>query len=234
VTSDDEAFVRTIVDRPGDDLPRLVYADWLDERGDERGAYLRAELASPGNIAALATLGKGVDPVWVARVSRPPVGVCCDHVRFCESGPALELADIVKAETRLGCSFPSALTGFLLNYNGGVPSAPWVRTTRRTPIEYGVREFASLGKTRDDSLVCDILSGTLFFRNELELPPKWLLLAVATAEGDELLLSTSGVLAGRIYYWSFIDSGFAPDRLSTLSPNLGALLASLTENGPTD
>ena len=31
--SEDEAFIRTIVDTPGDDLPRLVYADWLDERG---------------------------------------------------------------------------------------------------------------------------------------------------------------------------------------------------------
>ena len=45
VTPDDEAFVRAIVAAPGDDLPRLVYADWLDDRGDPRGAYLRAEAA---------------------------------------------------------------------------------------------------------------------------------------------------------------------------------------------
>ena len=42
--TDDEAFVRMVVDSPGDDLPRLVYADWLQERGDPRGDYLRAEL----------------------------------------------------------------------------------------------------------------------------------------------------------------------------------------------
>jgi uncharacterized protein (TIGR02996 family) len=30
--TDDEAFVRAIVAAPADDAPRLVYADWLDER----------------------------------------------------------------------------------------------------------------------------------------------------------------------------------------------------------
>ncbi len=41
--NEDEAFIRVIVDSPGDDTPRLVYADWLDDRGDPRGPYLRAE-----------------------------------------------------------------------------------------------------------------------------------------------------------------------------------------------
>ena len=41
--TEDEAFIRAIVDSPGDDTPRLVYADWLDDRADPRGAYLRAE-----------------------------------------------------------------------------------------------------------------------------------------------------------------------------------------------
>lgn len=41
--SEDEAFIRAIVDNPGDDTARLVYADWLDERNDPRGPYLRAE-----------------------------------------------------------------------------------------------------------------------------------------------------------------------------------------------
>ena len=41
--NEDEAFIRAIVDAPGDDLPRLVYADWLDDRADPRGPYLRAE-----------------------------------------------------------------------------------------------------------------------------------------------------------------------------------------------
>ncbi|MDW8244817.1 MAG: TIGR02996 domain-containing protein [Thermogemmata sp.] len=30
---------------PDDDLPRLVYADWLDERGDPRGEFIRLQIA---------------------------------------------------------------------------------------------------------------------------------------------------------------------------------------------
>jgi uncharacterized protein (TIGR02996 family) len=38
----EQAFVQSIVERPSDDAPRLIYADWLQERGDaESGA--RAE-----------------------------------------------------------------------------------------------------------------------------------------------------------------------------------------------
>ena len=48
--SDDEAaFLQTISAAPDDDLPRLVFADWLEERGDaERAEFIRlqCELAS--------------------------------------------------------------------------------------------------------------------------------------------------------------------------------------------
>jgi uncharacterized protein (TIGR02996 family) len=46
-------FLRAIIDRPDDDLPRLVYADWLDEHGEpERAEYIRVqcELAGIGNV----------------------------------------------------------------------------------------------------------------------------------------------------------------------------------------
>jgi uncharacterized protein (TIGR02996 family) len=126
--TEDEAFIRTIVDRPGDDLPRLVYADWLDERDDPRGAYLRAEAewakakqTAGFLVLRLNGLAEGLDPVWVARVSRPPVGVCCDHVRFRECGPTLDEAEMVVVERRLGLSLPCQLRAFLLNYNGGEP-----------------------------------------------------------------------------------------------------------------
>src|SRR5262245_35811801 len=39
----EEAFFADIRDNPGDDLPRLVYADWLDDNGDETDRK-RAEL----------------------------------------------------------------------------------------------------------------------------------------------------------------------------------------------
>ena len=38
---DDEAFLAAILASPGDEAPELVYADWLEERGDTRGLALR-------------------------------------------------------------------------------------------------------------------------------------------------------------------------------------------------
>lgn len=35
--SDEAAFLKAICDQPGDDTARLVYADWLDDRTEERG-----------------------------------------------------------------------------------------------------------------------------------------------------------------------------------------------------
>jgi uncharacterized protein (TIGR02996 family) len=39
--TDHAAFLAAIDAAPGDDLPKLVYADYLDERGDARGTALR-------------------------------------------------------------------------------------------------------------------------------------------------------------------------------------------------
>ena len=42
--SDREAFLRTIVENPEDDVPRLVFADWLEENGDaDRAVFIRAQ-----------------------------------------------------------------------------------------------------------------------------------------------------------------------------------------------
>src|SRR5262245_45122502 len=40
-----EAFLQRIRAYPDDDAPRLVFADWLDEHGDPRGAFIRVQLA---------------------------------------------------------------------------------------------------------------------------------------------------------------------------------------------
>jgi uncharacterized protein (TIGR02996 family) len=39
------AFLRDIKANPEDDTPRLILADWLEERGDPRGEYVRLECA---------------------------------------------------------------------------------------------------------------------------------------------------------------------------------------------
>ena len=39
----DQAFLRAICEAPDDDAPRLVYADWLEERGYLRGEFIRVQ-----------------------------------------------------------------------------------------------------------------------------------------------------------------------------------------------
>src|SRR5437764_13946726 len=39
----DEAFLADIIEHPDDDTPRLVYADYLDERGDPRAEFIRVQ-----------------------------------------------------------------------------------------------------------------------------------------------------------------------------------------------
>jgi uncharacterized protein (TIGR02996 family) len=44
-TSEEEAFLADVVEHPDDDTPRLVYADWLDEHGDEaRAEFIRLQI----------------------------------------------------------------------------------------------------------------------------------------------------------------------------------------------
>jgi uncharacterized protein (TIGR02996 family) len=40
-----EAFLHDILSHPEDDAPRLIYADWLDERNDPRGEFIRVQCA---------------------------------------------------------------------------------------------------------------------------------------------------------------------------------------------
>lgn len=71
--SDDDAFLRAIQYAPYDDAPRLVYADWLEERTDPRAEYLRL-LSAPDDEAAVARieeLRRTLDPKWLALVQPP-------------------------------------------------------------------------------------------------------------------------------------------------------------------
>src|ERR1700754_5023358 len=85
MTSDDEAFLRAISAAPDDDAPRLVYADWLDERGDTRAEFIRLQVRlrglSPSDpaLADLAArvreLRAGSPPYWLARLDPPVWGI---------------------------------------------------------------------------------------------------------------------------------------------------------------
>lgn len=90
--SDEAAFLAAIRAAPTDDLPRLVYADWLDEHDRAGGSFLRAECelatlapSDPRREAMQGRLreaGLGLDPGWFASISRTPVEGCGAEFRF--------------------------------------------------------------------------------------------------------------------------------------------------------
>ncbi|WP_161967303.1 TIGR02996 domain-containing protein [Fimbriiglobus ruber] len=77
--SEEAVFLRAITAAPDDDLPRLVFADRLDERDDPRGDFVRLHLAlraaapdHPDRVAGeheLSSLRKSCDPEWLAALS---------------------------------------------------------------------------------------------------------------------------------------------------------------------
>lgn len=242
-SSDDESFIRTLVDSPADNAPRLVYADWLDERGDPRGNFIHAELqwynqAASTNATSvrqhLQSLADRLNPTWVARLSRPPVGVCCDRVRFLQSGPRLSAEDVAGAEQRVGLRFPPEFRAFLLNYNGGRPSPAYFATHGRAgdSIYFSVQDFGSLKRTRSDGLVIEIVDTTLFFRDELQMPDEWLYFAAAQVEADVLLVSANPGTFGEVHYWSHITPGFDEYQVRKVADSIPEFLGMLTSIAP--
>ena len=81
--TEDEAFLAAIRENPRDDTTRLVYADWLDERGDPRGEWLRIHVQLKQFVAdgrlyyPLANRQQRlewdaeIDPAWLMTVRRP-------------------------------------------------------------------------------------------------------------------------------------------------------------------
>jgi uncharacterized protein (TIGR02996 family) len=73
---DEEAFLRAIRDNPGDDGPKLVYADWLEERGDAMHAELIRLTCELNHIrrrlfvvpARIMELGRDLDSHWLRDV----------------------------------------------------------------------------------------------------------------------------------------------------------------------
>jgi uncharacterized protein (TIGR02996 family) len=61
--NDDHGFLRNLLASPGDGALRLVYADWLEERGDPRAKYLRLDREGEriNFVAWLEKIGRKVD-----------------------------------------------------------------------------------------------------------------------------------------------------------------------------
>jgi uncharacterized protein (TIGR02996 family) len=70
-TTDAEAnFIFDLMADPDASAPMLVYADWLEERGEDRRAeFLRLELAPHENERRLGVLREQLDQRWVAMIT---------------------------------------------------------------------------------------------------------------------------------------------------------------------
>lgn len=87
---EEEGFLQTILQAPKDDTPLLVFADWLEERGDDTSAakaeFLRLTVAPHDRTVAkghrkarskrLIELAAMLDTNWLAVVSRLSVESC--------------------------------------------------------------------------------------------------------------------------------------------------------------
>jgi uncharacterized protein (TIGR02996 family) len=67
--NEEDPFLDALQSNPQDVAARLVYADWLEERGDARGEYLRLEEELERIQARLREARQQLDPGWLKVVS---------------------------------------------------------------------------------------------------------------------------------------------------------------------
>jgi len=64
----EQAFLQSIRASPLDRLPRLVDADWLDERGDDRAEFLRLQCQVVAGLERLTELFGNLSAGWAIEV----------------------------------------------------------------------------------------------------------------------------------------------------------------------
>jgi|GEM_PF-1751257 len=133
------AFIRAVTASPRDGLTRLVYADWLDERSDPRGEYLRLLCAANGwsdfradrerVVAQLQELGPELDSEWVAamqqgvgwrtrfEVNLTPAAQR-KYAEQYEFGPPATEEQLTAVESALGLRLPADVRELLSEFNG--------------------------------------------------------------------------------------------------------------------
>jgi uncharacterized protein (TIGR02996 family) len=122
---DEQALIQTIHANPTDDVPRLVYADWLEERGDLRGEFLRIQTAlmrmprkdrqHAGFMKRLKELRSSIDPESLAWFNtlryRTAFAALARPLTPSNGVPEKRVA---QAEHRLGVRLPRALRDYYL------------------------------------------------------------------------------------------------------------------------
>lgn len=99
-----EAGMLAAIERePEDDALRSVYADWLEERGDPRGEYLRLEIAAHGRGELrvpprdASALARGIPAAWLDAIARR-----FDVVLVASRDPHIHEIKAVRMLTRVG------------------------------------------------------------------------------------------------------------------------------------
>jgi uncharacterized protein (TIGR02996 family) len=142
--SEEDALVRAILAAPDDAAPRLVYADWLEERGDPRGEYLRCQCeraglppAHPRNAALRARQEElrrqhpAVILPWLARLALGRVQALLERMgrdrgegakewpEVYTPGPRLTERALARWEAHNGVSLPEEYRFFLRQVGNG-------------------------------------------------------------------------------------------------------------------
>jgi uncharacterized protein (TIGR02996 family) len=177
--SEEDRFIEALGTAPADEALRLVYADWLEERGDIRAEDVRSEVAHFQNKESRPGEAKGVkvesiDPVWAALVSRAPFGILVPGLTFSDTGPRITRTKLRAIEKHWGQPLLPDYAAFLLRYNGGRPSKPYLYSyqdhfdgSRRTRDEiYNEVRFFSTNERHTDGRPYHLLSVAEMFEEE--------------------------------------------------------------------
>src|SRR5262245_39220173 len=121
---DESGFLQALLDDPDDRAARLIFADWLDERGDRRGEFLRVQTELSGWVPDLdrRTELQKKERDWLAR-----------HEGLLLPGPLRPLCRTCRYEGGLGVVALSArrfLSRAFAADGAGWLRAGWVRTVR--------------------------------------------------------------------------------------------------------
>ena len=84
ISDDEQVFLDEVRKDPADESARLIYADWLEEQGDPRAEYLRAESAFQAfppidqdrARAGLYEMQAEIDSHWLASIARTSIENC--------------------------------------------------------------------------------------------------------------------------------------------------------------
>src|SRR4051812_6593207 len=102
--SDHAAFWSAVAAAPDDDLPRLIYADWLDERGDVRGEFIRLQIAEARGAATADEVARA--DAWGRQHAHEWAGGVAEHALVWEFRRGFVDRVIMNAGEFLTCGDP--------------------------------------------------------------------------------------------------------------------------------